>query len=104
MVRAAGHSCVASPLPVALETWVDVVAALGGLHENELDAGNASGGEIDILLVSRHIDSLHRQGTSWIDTRMRPAVTVDRCVEASWSKPEEPTAEADAAREEQTCG
>jgi len=74
VIGAARHAGIPGTLPVHAEIGIDIVLAFGRLHEDEVRAGGSGFGEIDIFLIARHVDALHRHGPRPIDCRMRTII------------------------------
>ncbi len=81
MIDAARHPGIAGPFPIGAEIGIDIVLALGRLHEDEMRAAGARAVEIDILLVPRHIDPLDRHAPGAVDLGMGPVVAGNGIVE-----------------------
>jgi hypothetical protein len=68
MIGAARHAGIARLDPVAAEMGIEVILALGGLHEDEVDSGLEGFAKVDVRLVARDVDPLDRHPASTIHT------------------------------------
>ena len=83
MVRTTRHTLRPRPLPVRRKVGVQVVLALGGLHEDEANPIASSRREVYILLVAGHVDPLDRQHAGPVHAPMRTIVALDRAIDAA---------------------
>ncbi|MDT4865498.1 hypothetical protein FQZ97_1003010 [compost metagenome] len=83
MIDAARHAGIAGAIPVHPEIGVDIVLALGRLHEDEVRAGGAGRVEIDIFLIARHVDPLDRHAAGPVNARMGTIVALHGAIKPS---------------------
>ncbi|MCY1546330.1 hypothetical protein D9M68_823210 [compost metagenome] len=83
VIGAARHAGIAGAIPVHPEIGVDIVLALGRLHEDEVRAGGAGRVEIDIFLIARHVDPLDRHAAGPVNARMGTIVALHGAIKPS---------------------